>query len=63
MTHLSGLMSSKAASRSSVIVSQEGRLFNFDIVKPLSKAMKTETEDLILFIRWLGVFYLLAGGW
>ena len=25
--------------------------------------MGAETEDLILFFGWLGVFYLLAGGW
>ena len=48
LTRLSGLMGSKADSR--------------HIVKPLSKTKGADTEKLILFFGWLGVFYLLAGG-
>ena len=44
-------------------VSQEGRLFNFFILNPLSKSNGAETEDQILFFGWLGVFFLLADGW
>ena len=43
-----------------MIVSQEGRPPNFDIVNLLSKGKGAETEDLNLFFGWLGVFYLLA---
>ena len=42
------------------MVSQERRPPNFDIVNPLSKSKGTETKDLNLFFRWLGVFCLLA---
>ena len=45
-----------------MIVSQEGRPPNFDIVNPLSKSKGAETGDLNLFCGWLGVFYLLAVG-
>ena len=48
--------------RRSVIVSREGRPYNFDIVNPLSKSKGAETEHLNLFFVWLGVFYLLAVG-
>ena len=66
LTRLSGLMSSKADQQTSVqAISDrfpERRPPNFDIVKPLAKSKGAGTEDLILFFRWLGVFYLLAGG-
>ena len=58
-------MSSKADQQTSVqAISDrfpERRPPNFDIVKPLAKSKGARTEDLILFFRWLGVFYLLAG--
>ena len=58
-------MSSKADQQTSVqAISHrfpERRPPNFDIVKPLAKSKGAGTEDLILFFRWLGVFYLLAG--
>ena len=38
-------------------MSQEWRLFSFDIVNPLSKTKGVETQDL--FSRRLGLFYLL----
>ena len=43
-----------------MIISQERRPPNFDIVNSLSKSKRAETEDLKWFFRWLGVFYLLA---
>ena len=46
--------------RRSVIVSQEGRPPNFDIVNRLPESKGAETEDLNLFCGWLGVFYQLA---
>ena len=53
---------SRLPHRQSVIVSQERRPPNSDIVNPLSKSKRAETEDLNLFFGWLGVFYLLAVG-
>ena len=45
-----------------MIVSQEGRPPNFDIVNRLPESKGAETEDLNLFFGWLGVFYQLAVG-
>ena len=46
--------------RRSVIYPRGQRFFNCDIVNPLSKSKGAGTEDLHLFFRLLGVFYLLA---
>ena len=47
----------------SEIVFREGRLFNFDIVNPLSKSNEGEAEALFLLFVWLGVLYLSVTGW
>ena len=49
--------------RRSVIVSWEEWLFDFDIVNPLSKSNVGRGRKPNFVFGWLGVFYLLAGGW
>ena len=51
--------------RWSAIVSQEGKLINFDIVNPLLKSNGGRGRmSNFVFLGWgLGVCYLLAGGW
>ena len=46
------------------IVSQQGKLINFDILNPLSKSNGGRGRmSNFIFWRGLGVCYLLAGGW
>ena len=63
LTHLSSPMSSRTDSRSDdPWFFPKTETFQFWYWTFCQKAVWEETENLILFFRWFGVFYLLVGG-